>query len=273
MPNERGPRGEKRPRLAAFFAGIRADRYAFAVLAMLFLCVLAIIVHSAVFHRWNRVFTGTLTLFLLLLPPLAEQNFRIHLPTTLEILAYMFVFCAGVLGEIAGFYERFAWWDDILHACNGFMFAAFGFCLVALTERSRKKSRSYPPFLITFVAFCFSMTVGALWELFEYSVDMLLHTDMQKDTQLTGIHTVTLPNGTGERVTHITEIASTVIVTKGGERVEISGYLDIGLADTMVDLAVNLAGTLLFCVIGYFYLKRRRGALAAQFIPTVMEKC
>lgn len=253
------------------FCEIRRDKTAFAVFCLFAMTILSILLLSALQGAWGRVFTGTLTLLLLLIPAFVERNFRIRLPTTLEVLAYVFVFCAGVLGEIGGFYERFALFDDILHAFNGYMFAAVGFCLVALCERRRRRVPSLAPFLIAFLAFCFSMTTGVLWELFEYSVDTVLGTDMQKDAFLTSVHTVSLPNATGARVTQIDGIERTVILTEGGGRVEFSGYLDVGLRDTMADLFVNLLGAIVFCVIGYLYLRHKRGRVAAQFIPVVMH--
>lgn len=264
-------RAKREPFLRSLLEQVKEDHSSFTVFVLLSTGILALLLHSALQREWGRVFTGTLTLLLLLLPPLVERNFRIRLPTTLEILAYVFVFCAGVLGEIAGFYERFPLWDDILHAFNGYMFAAFGFCIVALTERARRTSRSYSPFLVTFLAFCFSMTVGVLWELFEYATDRLLRTDMQKDVFLTSLHTVALPREPSVRVRHVEDVVRTVIITNSGERIEFSGYLDVGLTDTMTDLAVNLLGALVFCVIGYLYLRRRRHRFAEQFIPVVGE--
>ena len=255
--------------MSALLAQIKKDNTSFAVFIALASSILVLLLYSTLQREWGRVFTGTLTLLLLLLPPLVERNFRIRLPTTLEILAYVFVFCAGVLGEIAGFYERFPLWDDMLHAFNGYMFAAFGFCLVALIERARYTARSSSPFLVTLLAFCFSMTVGVFWEFFEYATDRLLHTDMQKDVFLASIHTVSLPREPSDRVRHVEEIVRTVIITNRGERVEFSGYLDIGLTDTMTDLVVNLFGALIFCVIGYLYLRRRKARFAEQFIPVV----
>ncbi len=214
---------------------------------------------------------GVLTLLLLLIPAVVERSFSLRLPCTLEILAYAFVFAAGVLGEMAGFYERFAFWDDLLHACNGFMFAAFGFCLVGLTQRKVGRRARYAPLLVALVAFCFSMTVGAFWELFEYSTDAVLGMDMQKDTLLHAIHTVSL-SGAGEGTVHLRDVTETVIRTAGGEEIVLAGYLDVGLADTMLDLFVNAIGAFVFCVIGYVYLRGASGRLARQFIPEVLDK-
>ena len=247
---------------------IRQDKKAYAVYVTISLIIVAIVIHSVIARRFENVFTGVLALLLLLIPPLVEKSFRIKLPTTLEILAYAFVFCAEILGEIGNFYHAIPFWDLMLHAFNGFMFAAFGFCLVDVFNKSNRFRFTLSPLFLTIVAFCFSMTIGVMWEFFEYGADCLLHTDMQKDLQRDSIHTIFLPNALGEKVTHITDIQKSVLYTADGQIVEIAGFLDIGLADTMWDLFVNFIGALVFSVIGYFYVKRRgRGRIANHFIP------
>ena len=114
------------------------------------------------------------------------------------------------------------------------------------------------------------MTVGVLWEIFEFCADIFLHTDMQKDNFLSSVYSLFLPaeNGGVLAVENITRVE---IQTAAGERFVLPAYLDVGLSDTVKDLAIDLWGALCFCIIGYIYLKRQRMALAAQFIPRVRE--
>lgn len=252
------------------FEEIKENKTTFAVFACLWLSTLAVLLQGVLAGRWDRVFTGGLCLVLFLLPPLVEHSFSLQLPAALEISAYLFVFCAGVLGEIGDFYERFPPWDAILHAANGFLFAGFGFSLFSLFEKRRTVQTLPSPAYQSFTAFCFSMTVGVLWEIFEFGADFFLHTDMQKDSYRTGIYSVLVPaeNGGMFRAENITRVE---IWTADGSKFALSSYLDVGLADTVKDLTVNLFGALCFCIIGYIYLKRRRLALAARFIPRVRE--
>ena len=259
--------------MTGLFAGlwkeIKENKASFFVFVSLWISTLVVLAVGVVSGRWERVFTGVLCLFLFLVPPLVERRFSLQLPATLEICAYLFVFCAGVLGEIGDFYERFPAWDSILHAANGFLFAGFGFCLFSLFEKKRKVRTLPSPAYQSFTAFCFSMTVGVLWEIFEFCADFFLHTDMQKDSFRTEIHSVLLPAEKG--MFHAENLTKVEIWTADGAGFVLPAYLDVGLADTMKDLAVNLWGALAFCLIGYFYLKRRRVVLAAQFIPRVRE--
>ena len=255
-----------------FFKGlwqeIKGNKASFFAFAILWICTLAVLLHGGVYGRWDRVFTGALCLVLFLLPPIVERSFSLQLPATLEVCAYLFVFCAGVLGEIGDFYQRFPAWDALLHAANGFLFAGFGFCLFSLFEKKRTVRTLPSPAYQSFTAFCFSMTVGVLWEIFEFCADIFLHTDMQKDSFRTAIHTLLLPTEDGG-VLAVENITQVEIRTAAGERFVLPAYLDVGLSDTVKDLAINLWGAICFCIIGYIYLKRRRMALAAQFIPRV----
>lgn len=255
-------------RLRALWAQIREDKRAFTVYIILHTAVLAILVRSLFLRRFENAFTAVLALLLLLIPPIVEKSLSLKLPTTLEILAYVFVFSAEILGEIGNFYVQFRFWDTMLHTVNGFMFAAFGFCLVDILNKSGKFRLALSPAFLALVAFCFSMTIGTMWEFFEFGADNILGTDMQKDRFITEINTVSLPNEEGEKVTHVTGIEEGIIVTKDGEVIRTEGYLDVGLYDTMKDLFVNLIGAAVFSIIGYFYVKHRgKGRIANRFIP------
>ena len=247
---------------------IKEDKKAYAVYLLLSIFILTVMIRSAFLGRWENVFTAVLASLLLLIPPIVERSLHIELPTTLEILAYIFVFCAEILGEIGNFYLHFPFWDTMLHTFNGFMFAAFGFCLLDIFNKTKRFRFQLSPVSLALVAFCFSMTIGVLWEFFEFGADMLLHTDMQKDTFVSIINSVSIPNDLGEKVTRVKDIAATALVTKNGEVILIKGYLDIGLIDTIKDLFVNFIGAIIFSVIGYFYVKHRgKGSIAGQFIP------
>ena len=247
---------------------IKQDKKAYGVYVILSVLILTVIVRSAFLGRWENVFTGILASLLLLIPPVVERSFHIELPTTLEIFAYVFVFCAEILGEIGNFYLHFPFWDTMLHTFNGFMFAAFGFCLLDIFNKTGRFRFQLSPVSLSLVAFCFSMTIGVLWEFFEFGADMLLHTDMQKDTFVSIINSVSIPNDLGQKVTHIRDITTVTVMTASGEQITLTGYLDVGLIDTIKDLFVNFVGAVIFSIIGYFYVKRRgKGPLAEQFIP------
>ena len=207
---------------------------------------------------------------LFIVPSFIQVNLRIELPSALEITILLFIFAAEILGEIQAYYIKFPFWDTVLHTINGFLMAAIGFALADILNRSKRISFQLSPVFLAIVAFCFSMTIGVLWEFFECSMDMFFGLDMQKDTVLNSISSVMLDPTGGNTPTSIRNITS---VTVNGQDLGLGGYLDIGLLDTMKDLFVNFIGAVVFSIIGYFYVKNRgKGKFAKRFIPQVKNK-
>lgn len=236
--------------------------------AILSLIVLFVLVARLLRADYHSVFICILTLMLFNIPFWAEKVLKITLPKELEIIILFFIFAAEILGEIGSFYTYIPWWDTMLHTINGFLMAAIGFALIDLLNNSPKFHITLSPTFVSVVAFCFSMTIGVLWEFFEFSMDMIFHTDMQKDFIVSSIYTVTFnPDGLNS-VYEIPEITETVLLKNGEEIYRFAGYLDIGIIDTMKDLIVNFVGAVVFSTIGYFYiLGRNKGVFASKFIP------
>lgn len=236
--------------------------------------VLVILVLEALRGDWNNVFLCILTLVLFLLPVVLDKTFNIELPTVLEIIVLLFIYSAEILGEIQNFYGIFKSWDTILHTLNGFIMAAIGFSLIDILNNSERFHINLTPIFVALVAFCFSMTIGVLWEFFEYGMDVITRTDMQKDRIVSTISTTMLAEDND--VLAIDDIEKTVINgTINGEKKEIiieNGYLDIGIHDTIKDLIVNCIGAIVFSFIGYLYiLGRNNGSFIKQFIPFVKK--
>lgn len=249
-------------------------RVAIVYFLLRFLVILTMI--TQFFNRnFENVFLCILTLILFLMPTMLERRLMVSLPNTLEIIILLFIFAAEILGEIQAFYTTFHGWDTVLHTLNGFLCAAIGFSLVDMLNRNQRFSLSLSPVFMGIVAFCFSMTIGVLWEFFECSMDVMLGFDMQKDTVVNAIHSVSMDPMNANRVFSVTNITDVIVVTADGSQVPLGlgGYLDIGLLDTMKDLWVNFIGAAVFSVIGYFYVKNRgNGILAKRFIPKVLQE-
>lgn len=239
------------------------------------LLVLATMIRQMMLGNWHNVFMCLLTLMLFLIPSILEKRLRVRLPNTLEAIILLFIFSAEILGEINNFYGTFKHWDTMLHTLNGFLAAAIGFSLIDILNRNDKFHISMSPLFVALVSFCFSMTIGVMWEFFEFTGDQLLNMDMQKDRVVQRISTVELePDGKNIPVI-VDNIQQTIIYSqdnKGGpvETVIEGGYLDIGLIDTMKDLIVNFVGAIVFSIFGLLYIKNRdRYKFAGRFIPTL----
>lgn len=251
-------------------AAIRQQPAVFTVYVVLRLIVVAELVLSILRGEYESAFICLLVLILFILPFFIQQNFGIQLPTTLEIIILLFIFAAEILGELEGYFITYPNWDTMLHTTTGFLCAATGFALIDILNRNSRIKFHLSPIYVALAAFCFSMTVGVLWEFFEFGMDRLFHLDMQKDTVVQSITSVMLdPTNSNTPIT-IDGIHSVAV---NGNDLGFDGYLDIGLYDTMEDLFVNFIGAVTFSVIGYFYIKHRgKGKLARAFIPTLSEQ-
>ena len=251
-------------------ATIRQQPAVFAVYVVLRLIVVTELVLSILRGEYESAFICLLVLTLFILPFFIQQNFGIQLPTTLEIIILLFIFAAEILGELEGYFITYPNWDTMLHTTTGFLSAATGFALIDILNRNSRIKFHLSPIYVALAAFCFSMTVGVLWEFFEFGMDRLFHLDMQKDTVVQSITSVMLDPTNGNTPITIDGIHSVAV---NGNDLGFDGYLDIGLYDTMEDLFVNFIGAVTLSVIGYFYIKHRgKGKLARAFIPTLSEQ-
>lgn len=250
-----------------------SNRSSIAVYIIVRALIIGVMIRQAFLLEWHNVFLCGLSLVLLFIPFFLRSTFKINFPSVLEIAVFIFVFAAEILGEIANFYGHIPFWDTMLHTVTGFLAASVGFGMIDLLNRHSKRIQMTPLF-VAMVSFCFSMTVGVVWEFGEYSFDRFLGFDTQKDEIITEISTVTLhPEGKNE-VVKINDITYTIVYdNEGNELARIDGgYLDIGLRDTMKDMWVNLLGAAAFSMMGFLYIHRRdKYRFAENFIITPLE--
>lgn len=245
------------------------EKSAVIVHYVLRLIVLAVLVRSILRGDFEGTATCLLVLVVFSLPTFIEERTKIELPSLLEIIILCHVFAAEILGELACYYVHFAHWDTLLHTVWGFLCAALGFSLVSILNRDGRIRFQLSPIYLALTAFCFSMTVGVLWEFVEFSIDRLFLADMQKDTILHTISSVTLDPTNSNKAIVISGIDS---MSLNGQDLALGGYLDIGLYDTMEDLFVNFIGAVVFSVIGYLDAKHPgQGRLAPKLIPYVRD--
>ncbi len=239
------------------------NKGAFCVYLILRLLVIVTLIIKLLGQKYEDVLLCLLTLFLLLLPQIVQVTFRVHFPSKLEIVLICFVFAAEILGEVQAFYQRIPHWDAILHTVNGFLCGAAGFSLVEILNNKPNLKFELSPVFMALVAFCFSMTIGVLWEFFEFGMDRIFLLDMQKDTVVQTISSTLLdPSKANIRIV-IPDIQSTLV---NGKALGIAGYLDIGLIDTMEDLLVNFIGAALFSVLDYYYTAQKGGSFIEDFL-------
>ena len=180
------------------------------------------------------------------LPPLLGIVFGWHLNTVLYVV-FSFYTMGPLLGAVYKLYYVTPWWDDLLHLLAGFLFAV---CGVYLAYALNRKGTTSVALAALFGVF-FSMGIAVFWEIFEFSSDVFLGSDMQADTLVD--YVATKLGRTDGGVTVFENITDVVI---GGKPLGLGGYLDIGLYDTMNDMLVETAGALVYMV--YALIDRER---------------
>lgn len=231
------------------------------VYLLLRMSVVLVIIDQIKSRDYENIFLCILTLILFMIPSFIEKRIHIDIPDTLETIILLFIFSAEILGEINSYYLIFPYWDTTLHTINGFLAAAIGLSLIDILNKNDRFSISLSPVFVALVAFCFSMTIGVVWELFEFSMDQLLGFDMQKDTYINSFRTVLLNKDKLNVPVSVTINSLSV----NGEAW--NSYIDIGLIDTMMDLFVNFIGATIFSIFGFFYIKHRgKGNFLKRFI-------
>ena len=161
----------------------------------------------------------------MLLPGMLENKFKIAIPSYMLILYTIFLYAAIYLGEVRSFYYNVPNWDNILHTFSGAMIGALGFSIVTLLNKTEKVPMELSPLFVALFSFCFAVTLGVIWEFYEFTFDGILGLNMQK---------FALENGT-----------------------QLIGRA--ALTDTMVDLFVDAVGAFIMSVIGYISLKYNKG--------------
>jgi uncharacterized membrane protein YjdF len=179
--------------------------------------------------------TGLLILVIglvLLAPTLLKDRVQVKIPYEFQLVILIFVFATLFLGEIRSFYYRFWWWDIALHVASGFLLGIFGFLLIYVLNENKNVNMSMKPRFIALFAFVFSVAIGAIWEIFEYTTDYALGANMQKP--MLGDPT--------------------------------------GLTDTMWDLIVDTIGAAAIAGLGWWHMERNRESFVDAWIHKFIEK-
>jgi len=203
-------------------------RWLTLILQLIILAGLGLSIYT---QQWLNAATITGILLLTLLPRLASKRLTLYIPAEFELIAVAFIFSALFLGEIRGYYGRLWWWDIALHTTSGGLLGILGVLLVYVLNENPRIDLHMQPGFVAFFAFCFSVAVGAIWEIFEFAMDELAGANMQK---------------------HMFDDPS-------------------GLTDTMWDLIVDTLGAMVVCVTAYIYMKRGTRSAVEQWIQRFID--
>lgn len=156
------------------------DRVMLLISYMLQLVLLAAIFIFISEGNWFNCFLTVTILFLSFLPAIIRRSYKVYLPVEFDLFTILFLFLATFLGESNSFYNKFWWWDIILHISSGFLLGIMGFLLVYVLSEEKTASLKMKPIFISLFAFSFAIMLGTIWEIYEFGNDQLLGTNMQK---------------------------------------------------------------------------------------------
>lgn len=217
----------------------RTDQIARIVQLILFVTLVGSVIYTAVHLSWApdasadpgvRVRSDYVLMLIqcvgglvvMFLPAIVHRRLAISVPSAMQIAYFVFLYAAIYLGEVRSFYYRFPSWDSILHFFSGVMLGALGFFLVQLLNDAERRRVTLSASFVAFFAFCFAVACGAVWEIYEFTIDGVFGTNMQKVVTDTG----------------------QVLVGRDA------------LADTMTDLILDTIAALAVSVVGYVLLRR-----------------
>ena len=210
----------------------QAARVHLVILVVLQLIMAMELVLLFIDRQWTNAFLVVAIMAITLLPGTIGRRFRVDIPPEFQLLAVLFVFAALFLGEIRSYYLRIWWWDIALHTSSGLLTGLLGFLLVYVLNESERIDIHMRPRFVTMFAFMFAVAVGGLWEIFEFSMDQLVGTDMQKAM-------FSDPSG---------------------------------LTDTMWDMIVNALGALLISGLGWWYMRQAEHSFIEAWIRKFIQR-
>ena len=182
--------------------------------------------------QWITAFTVMAIMALTLSPAALGRRFRVQIPAEFQVLAVMFVFATLFLGELQSYYVRFWWWDIALHTTSGLLFGILGFLLVYVLNENEHADLHMRPRFVALFAFTFAVSVGTTWEIFEFAMDQIVGTNMQKPML--------------------------------GD--------PSGLTDTMWDMIVNALGALTTSIFGWWYMHQEEHSFIELWILKFIER-
>ena len=191
--------------------------------------------HEEAFDKTTEDYLLTLlmcsfTLFVIFLPSILNKAFKMVVPSFMNIVFIVFLYCASYLGEARDFFYKIPHWDVYLHTCSSAMLGALGFSVVFILNKDRKLNLN--PFFVFLFSLCFALALGALWEIIEYLLDVLFHTNSQKFMTEEGV----------------------VLVGQAA------------LKDTMEDLMIDFCGAFAMSLIGLLSLRKKGKVLSGLLI-------
>lgn len=154
------------------------DRIQIIVASLLQIAILVLTIALLMSQQWFQAFVGAVVLGLTFVPAILERQLSVYLPVEFSLVTTVFLYASFALGEVNDFYARFWWWDLLLHSFSALMIGIVGFLMIYVFYMAHRIR--IEPIYVAMVTLSLSVTVGTLWEIFEFLMDLILDLNMQK---------------------------------------------------------------------------------------------
>jgi hypothetical protein len=154
------------------------DRIELTIALILQIGILVVTVGALLERQWLVAFSGAVTLLLTCAPAVIERRLRVPLPVEITLITSLFLYASFALGEVRDFYEKIWWWDLALHGLSALTVGVIGFLGIYVFHMTHR-IRIAPGWLAT-ITFALAVSLGTLWEIFEFLMDWYFGMNMQK---------------------------------------------------------------------------------------------
>jgi len=232
---------------------------------------IASVIHMITKGEIGFTIQAILYALVLFVPYLLQKLFKIKFSPFLKIFLYFYIFGGATLGTIYNFHGMGIHWDTIMHVLTGFL--AMGICIAIFRDMVKIDIIKKSPMYIVLSAFCLSVTIGSVWEFYEYGADKIFKTDMHDDVLINEIHSYLLQEENMRKTVSITGIEKTVLYDKDDNLLFVikGGYLDVGFNDVMKDMIVHAGASLVFAIMIFPYYKNNKLRFMRHFVPERAE--
>jgi hypothetical protein len=243
----------------------KTEKFCLIVFGSLFILGLISSINEVIKEEYWMGVQAFIYTLLLFVPFIIQKLSKLKFGPWLVIALLLYIFGGTTMGTVYNFHRHVPHWDTLFHAITGFIATGFGVTLFVELNKKVKLS----PMSLVIGAFCFSMTIGVIWEIYEFGADMVFKTDMQDSWIVNNVASFHL-DPDRNRVINIENIDHTILFDRAGNQLAViqGGYIDTGIIDTMKDLIFHVFGALIFSYIGYVYLKNnKKYRFVEHFIP------
>lgn len=158
------------------------DRVAIVVAVLFEIILISNAIFKILSNHWDDLYQYWVAITCIIIPFIVTKianHKKIVLPSTFQLASVSFILLALFFGEIMQFYTKFWWWDLFLHGTFGCYTVIIGVHIMQgiIVKPNDVTIKRYAIFTLI-LSFCFTITLGTIWEMIEFLADYFFNADM-----------------------------------------------------------------------------------------------